>query len=152
MSDARKLMAREIAQQLLDQTADALLSGDFDRFLPCFKVPHYVETIQGKQTIETVDAFQTLFQRVSRSYEDLQVTDLVRICDIAEFRSPTRIEATHTTHIMAGNQPVMEPYPCFAMIELIDDRWLVASSQYAVDKSTSHGRAFHEREHRAFPQ
>lgn len=131
-----------IAQWLLDETGSAYMENDFDRFINCFDLPHRIETATCKQTVKTVDEFRTLFENVSQSYQVMQTTALVRICDIAEFRTPKRIEATHITHIMSGNRRVVPPYPCFSVLTLREGRWRVASSQYDVDLSTHIGRAF----------
>ncbi|QUJ75467.1 hypothetical protein KDD17_10830 [Sulfitobacter albidus] len=69
------------------------------------------------------------------------MTTLVRITEVAEFRSDTRIEATHMTHMMAGDLRVNDPFPNFSVLEFISGRWRIASSQYAVDARSHVDRA-----------
>ena len=79
--------------------------------------------------------------KVAADYQRRRITDLIRVCDVAEFRTRTRIEAAHTTHMMCGSQRVADPFPCYSILEFIDDKWRVSSSQYAVDKTTTVGSA-----------
>lgn len=133
--------AKEISEYLLEKTAAALLAGDFEAFTPYFRLPHFIATSEQKTVLNTVEDMRAVFNRVVQDYTRKQITDLVRVCDVAEYRTKTRIEATHTTHMMSGNQRVGDPFPSFSVLELVDGRWVVTSSQYAVDKTTTVGRA-----------
>ena len=133
--------AREIAEGFLEITGKALLSGDYESFVACFHLPHTIETPDQKTVLKTDAAFRRVFDRVCEDYRTRGVTDLIRICDVAEFRGPHRIESTHTAHLMSGSYRVVEPYPSFAVIERFGERWLITSSQYAVDQRTTVGRA-----------
>ena len=141
MLHVKSQTAKEISEMLLKITGDALLSNDFETFAPCFHLPHLIETPDCKKVLENLDDMRVVFDRVSDDYHRRQVTNLVRICEVAEFRGDTRIEATHVTHMMCGNQRVVDPFPAFSVLEFIDGRWRVSSSQYAVDKHTAVGRA-----------
>lgn len=133
--------AQDISEMLLEKTGAALLGNDFDAFAPCFHVPHVIETPDQKTVIKTKAALQAMFARVVRDYSNRNVTDLIRICEVAEFRGPFRVEATHITHMMSGNLRVQDPFPAFSVIEYIEERWQITSSQYAVDRNTTVGRA-----------
>lgn len=126
---------------LLKLTGDAILKNDFEAFAMCFHLPHFIATAERHFTIETQEQFREMFDTVHHDYMRRQITDLVRICDVAEYRTPTRIEATHTTHMMSGNQRVVDPFPSYSVLELIDGRWQATSTQYAVDKQVAVGRA-----------
>lgn len=135
--------AKEISERLLKITGDALLNNDFDTFAGCFGLPHLIETPDSKRVMENLQDMRVVFDGVVDDYRRRQITNLVRICEVAEFRSETRIEATHITHMMSGNQRVVDPFPAFSILELIDGRWQATSSQYAVDNKTAVGRVLH---------
>ncbi len=133
--------AKDISEMLLEVTGTALLSNDFEMFERCFLLPHVVETPDKKTVLKTQSALRTVFERVVQDYANRNITDLIRICEVAEFRGPFRIEATHITHMMSGHQRVMEPFPSFSVLEFVENRWQISASQYAVDQKTTVGRA-----------
>ena len=133
--------AKEISEMLLELTGDALLSGNFETFAACFHLPHTIETPDYKRVLHSRMDLQAVFDSVTDDYRRKRVTRLVRICEVAEFKSETRVEATHITHMMSGNQRVGEPFPNFSVLEFIDGRWQATATQYAVDKTTTVGRA-----------
>ena len=133
--------ASEISEMLLGETAAALLSADFDAFARCIALPHFIATTECNTTLETLEDLHFVFLGVIGDYDRKQVTELVRSCEVAAFRTETHIEATHTTHMMSGDQRVMDPFPSFSVLKHIDGRWKIASSQYAVDNQTTVGHA-----------
>lgn len=145
MGTRHSVPAKEVSEEILEATGTAILCGDYATFKRYFRLPHFIATAETQRTIETEEEFQTLFAAVHEDYLRKQITDLVRICDVAEYRTPFRIEATHTTHMMAGDRRVTDPFPSFSVIEFNDGRWQISSSQYAVDSKTTVGRAITER-------
>lgn len=133
--------AVEIAETMLETTGTAMLSNDFDTFAQCFHVPHVIETPDTKTILKTRTALREVFDRVVEDYRDRNVTSLVRICEVAQFHGPFKIESTHITHMMSGNLRVKDPFPSYGILEFIDNRWQCSSSQYAVDNKTTVGRA-----------
>ena len=133
--------AKEISEMLLGETATALLRVDFRAFSNCFALPHFISTSEKSTILETVEDLHFVFLGVVGDYDRKQVTELVRCCEAAAFRSETQIEATHTTHMMSGNQRIIEPFPSFSILKLIDGRWKISTSQYAVDNHTTVGHA-----------
>ena len=126
---------------LLEITGTALLENDFRSLFECFHVPHFIATAEHKTVLETRQELRDIFDTAVAGYSRQQITNLVRFCEVAEYRSDTRIEAMHITHLMSGNQRVAEPFPSFSVLEFIDGRWQITSSQYAVDKTTPFGSA-----------
>ncbi|MEP1765462.1 MAG: hypothetical protein ABJJ53_02225 [Sulfitobacter sp.] len=126
---------------ILEITGKALLAADFDTFASRFHVPHFISTIKDKTVLENNDDLLRVFKKVTQDYAIKGVTNLVRICEVAEYRTTTRIEATHTAHMMAGNDRIGPATPCFSVLEYIDGLWKVSSSQYAVDTKTTVGHA-----------
>jgi len=141
MSGGPARTAREISEELLEITAKALLAGDFDTFSSCFHVPHFISSAEDKSVLKTRDDLFHVFVKVTQDYAIKRITNLVRICEIAEYQSATRIQATHIQHMMAGNDRVGEAMPCYSILEHIEGRWKVTASQYAVDSNTTVGHA-----------
>ena len=135
------MTAREVAENVLDATGKALLAGDFDAFASYFALPHTLETPDQKTILKTSTALRTVFDRVSAKYIENRVTELIRICDVAEFVAPDRIHATHTTHMMSGNTRLEEPFPIFSIFQRVGDDWISTASQYAVVSSSTLGGA-----------
>ncbi len=133
--------AKDISEMLLELTGGALLSGNFETFAACFHLPHTIETPDHKRVLETRTDLRAVFDSVTDDYRRKRITRLVRICEVATFKSETRVEATHITHMMAEDQRVGDPFPNFSVLEFIDGRWQATATQYAVDKTTTVGRA-----------
>ncbi|KIN61956.1 hypothetical protein Z946_812 [Sulfitobacter noctilucicola] len=140
-----------VQEMILEETGKAMLANDFDAFAHCFALPHTIETPDRKTVLKTRAALQDVFDLVLEDYRKRGVTNLIRICEIAEYRGPLRIEATYMTHVMSGNLRVLDPYPSFCVLELIEDRWQISASQYALDKATTVGRALETRMGAASP-
>ena len=134
---------------LLEKTGKALLSGDFETFEWCFALPHTIDTPDRKTTLKTQSALRLMFFKVVADYRDRNVTDIIRFCEVAEYKDLTTIEATHISHMMSGSQRVIEPYPGFSVIKHIDGRWQLTATQYAVDNETNVGRALKDWDHDA---
>ncbi|WP_184563279.1 hypothetical protein [Sulfitobacter undariae] len=133
--------AKEISEEILEITGKALLSNDFDSFEPCFRIPHFISSSEDKATINTREEMRAMFGKLVEYYTLNRVTELVRIIEVSEYRTPTRIEATHITHVMSGNQRLGDSFPCYSILEFIDGHWQVINSQYAVDANTTVGYA-----------
>jgi len=141
MSTAFGDTAREIAQAILDMTGNALLSNDFEAFAPYFQLPHLIEAAEQRRMLTTTADLRMAFDKVVEDIRLKQVTDLIRVCEVAEFRSATRLVHTHASHMMSGNLRATEPFHSYSVLDLVGGRWLVSSSQYAVDSKTAVGRA-----------
>lgn len=126
---------------LLELTGNAMLCNNFDRFALCFHLPHTIETADNKRVLKTKQDLRNVFENVLHDMRTRQVTALVRYCEVAEYRTDTRIEATHISHMMSGDLRVVDPFPVFSVLEFVDGHWQIMSSQYAVDNQTTVGRA-----------
>lgn len=140
MDGSKGPSASDISEMLLEQTAKALLSGDFEAFSLCFALPHTIDTPDRKTTLKTVESLRLMFFRVVHDYRDRNVTALIRFCEVAEFHGPHRVKATHVSHVMSGNQRIIDPFHGYSVIDFIGGRWQLTSTQYAVDNETTVGR------------
>lgn len=137
MFNGKQQTAFEVSEMLLETTRVAIFNGDFDAFAACFHLSHLMESAGDKKVLKTREDLRDVFLSVTEDIARKRVTNLVRICEIAEYRGDPRIKATHMTHMMSGDQRVKEPFPSLYIIELIDGIWKVSASQYAVDKTTT---------------
>jgi len=133
--------AKEISEEILEVTAQAMLSNDFESFAPWFHLPHYISSTKDKVKLTTREETRVMFDKVVEYYTLYRVTELIRIVEVSEYLTPTRIEATHITHVMSGSQRVVGSYPCYSVLKLTDGRWQLHNSQYAVDEHTTVGYA-----------
>ena len=141
MGKPESLQAKDVSQMLLEKTGKALLSGDFETFAQCFALPHTIDTPDRKTTLKTKSALSLMFFRVVADYRHRNITNIIRFCEVAEYKDLTTIEATHISYMMSGSQRVIEPFPGFSVIKYIDGRWQRTDTQYAVDNETTVGRA-----------
>lgn len=125
-------LAKEIAEDLLHRTGDALISGDFEAFIDCFHLPHSVLTANGENKLETAADAERVFKSVREFHKRAGVTEMVRNSIAAEFCDPDTINATHETRLLSQNRFVEEPYPVFSVLRKIDGKWVGVSSEYAI--------------------
>jgi len=124
--------ARQISEDLLERSGASLVQGDFETFADCFLLPQDMETFEGRRSIETRDQMREIFEAVRQFHQRSGVTELVRHCVEAEFRTEDIVEATHESRLVAGERLIQRPYPVFSVLKRVDGVWRVASSQYAI--------------------
>lgn len=133
--------AREIIEAMLRRTADAILAGDFDALNACFRLPFTIETQSAKIIVETEAQHREIFVRLVEGYRSKRVTEIVRVCDAAEFVSPKLIRSLHTSHTMAGDKRVDDASSTLATVELFEDGWRITDAQYVAQSNIPIGRA-----------
>lgn len=133
--------ARSIVEVMLKRTSDAILADDFEAMNGCFAFPLLLESMQSKMVIRTTKEHRKLFVSLIEGYRSKNVTEIIRVCEVAEFVSPEMIRSLHISHIMSGNTRVDDPMPTLATIERIDGDWRITASQYAATKNVPIGRA-----------
>ncbi|OSQ43861.1 hypothetical protein [Marivita geojedonensis] len=126
--------AEEIADELLYETGQALLTGTFDRFSACFGLPHLIETADGRCLLRSVDDLRERFDDLREYFRRQQVTDIVRTVVEARFLDSDTIGSTHVSRMLtATGAPLRSPYPVYSVIRRqghLD--WRVMSSLYAI--------------------
>ena len=128
-----QITASDVSQALLNLTGQALIEGDFDAFALVFHTPQHMATMAGPIYMETAEDMRRAFDEMHKHLQGIGATDLIRKCVAAEFKSPTRIEATHTSEVLKGGQRLNGPYPSFSVLEKIDGHWKVTGGEYALD-------------------
>lgn len=124
-----------ICERILDQTRTGLLTGDFDIFRASFLLPHVHTTMEGTSVLETLDDLRTVHDRVTAEYRRRGVDELHRVMVSARYVTPHAIEARLISHVLAGGERVIDPYPVQAELVLCGRDWLIASANYAVGLS-----------------
>lgn len=140
MTLGRDADPHDITQDLLDRSGEALISGNFEMMKSCFILPQGFSTFDGKRMVETEDQLRDVFNNVRDEYARQGVTKLIRTIVAATRKSDTQIEATHISHMFAGNLRISKPFPVFAVTRWTGTDWRVASSDYAVEPGTNHSR------------
>ena len=145
--------ARSIIETMLRRTSNAILANDFEAMNDCFALPLLLETPDTKLIVETEDEHRRLFQRLVEGYACKGVTDIIRVCEVAEFLTPTVIRSLHISHIMSGDRRVDDPMPTLATTEWIGEEWRITTAQYAASKHVPVGRAMdiRARPHQTMP-
>lgn len=134
--------AAEVATGLLEITGEALLSGAFDRFADCFRLPQALATLDGARVLRTRDDLRRVFDEVRGLYARLGVARLDRWVEAALFDGADRIRQAHVTHLLSREGALLRP-PFTDLAEIVREggRWRVAGNQYTVEKGSDHGQA-----------
>ena len=132
--------ARAIASDLLERTGHGLLTGDFDRFHPCFTIPTLLESYDGQVEVTSVEQCRAIFEDMRRYFKAKSVSDLVRQVVSAEYVADDRIHSTHEARMIAGSQLVQAPYPVLSTIDRTPDGWKISRSLYAIADAPDHVR------------
>lgn len=133
----------EIATHLLSETGAALVSGDFERFRPCFALPQAVSTSLGTNTVHTIDELKIVFERVRWHYRGLGVTQMPRVCLATMFVDGQTILSVHHTRLLKDGRDVQRPFKVLSMLTCRRSRWQIQNCDYAIADSLRHNRALY---------
>ncbi|MEO0830509.1 MAG: hypothetical protein AAFY03_08610 [Pseudomonadota bacterium] len=134
--------AKAIYQDVLDGVTNAYLRGDWAAYKELLVLPQRFGTFDGTLSFETEETLKVMFERYCEMLKQLQVRELVRLCDSAVFRKDGSIEGTHISHFLRNGQPVTDSYPAKSFLERRDGRWKVVSSENAIDRTSMPFSAF----------
>ena len=133
--------AKRIAEELLEQTGKALMSGDFEAFSTCFALPHRIDTFDGSDVLQTLDDMEKRFFGVRSYFQDNCVTDLVRHVIEADFVDEDTIHSSHQTRVLSGTILVQAPFPNLSVLKRVEGQWRAEATQYAIADSEHHNAA-----------
>lgn len=137
-SDKGASSAREIAENLIQTTRQALVEDRFDLFLECFVLPMRLETFEATREVATEDDLRNVFRAVRTLYASIGVTDIDQRCIEAAFAGPDQISFTHETRLLAGQQLLQEPYPVLTDALRTADGWKMTGSSFAIVDDAKH--------------
>lgn len=141
MTADMQIAAGDVSQALLDITGDALMADDFDAFAAVFQTPQHMATMAGPIYMETPEDMRRAFDEMHKHLRGIGATHMVRKCVAAEYKTPTRIEATHTCETLKDGKRLSGPYPGFSVLEKIDGHWKVTGSEYALEPNDGQAMA-----------
>ncbi len=141
MTEGQDNEAKAIPARLLDITGDALMSGDFERFAPCFSLPNAVSTVEGCVVMETREEMRAVFEDVHAYYASKGVTRLDRTVEFAVFDGPDMIRYSHISRLWNGETLVQPVYTSNSVIERRGDDWQVIDSKYSFKDRPDHTAA-----------
>jgi len=134
--------AKAIAEQLLDVTGAALLSGNFQAFRPHFILPNTIETFETSWVLETEEDLRDHFEQVVAHLRKMNVTTLARRVLASEFRGNVRISSPPETRLMVGHFQISDPYPALSVLIRQGQVWRVAEAKYAMTEKHAHAGAY----------
>lgn len=133
--------ARDIIELMLSKTGNAVLQNDFEAMSACFSVPFVHETPDTKIVVRTKEEHGIFFDKLIEGYRRKNVTEIIRICEDAQFVSPTMIRSLHVSHLMSGDQRLENPMPTLATTELFETTWRITAAQYIASRQNPVGYA-----------
>ena len=120
--------APEILQDYLDAMGACVMAGDFDVYRAGVSLPFHLITAAANIVISTEDELRSGFETFVAMLGTQAVTDYVRLADSAVFLQETLISGHYTTHIVAGSNRVVPPFPSQIILRQgPDDVWRGAS-------------------------
>lgn len=141
MNKDMQIAASDVSQALLDITGQALMEDNFEAFVEVFHVPQYMATMAGPIYMETTEDMRRAFDGMVKHLQGIGATDMVRNCVVAEYKTPSRIEATHTSEVLRDGKRLNGPYPGFSVLEKVDGSWKVTGSEYALEPNDGQAMA-----------
>lgn len=134
--------ADRIAEELLEITGTALLSGDLNKFRSCFDFPLRLETVDGIRIVKTAEEFRTVFEDVRKHLKESKVVDFVRTVVSATFVDPDTIHSIHVCNdIHEGGLLERSAYPVRSVLNRHGDRWKISACLYIILDSPTHNAA-----------
>lgn len=133
--------ASEIVDDVLNQTGQALIDGDFETFLNHFHLPQIIETFEGRQDVKTAEDLKTLFMSVRAFHKSQEVNRLVRSCHHAEYKSEDTIEGVFDALLFRDTQLVQSMPSTFLMLTRHAGIWKISYNMYGVTTENGFGKA-----------
>lgn len=129
------VQALEIVQDGLDRHARATLSGDIDAMMKYSDIPCAIETMAGKVVATNRAEMRTICEALVHSIKVRQLSDMVRRCLEAEFKSDETIWATYETRFLRNGVELAEDtYTSFMILKKRTDGWRFSSIQLLVNE------------------
>lgn len=136
------IAASDIVDESLTRTGNALMQDDFETFLAQFKLPHIVETFEGRQTVKTAEDLKTLFTSVRAFHKRQGIDRIVRSCRHAEYKTDTAIEGVYEALFFNGNTLVQSLHSTFVVLtKSKKGRWEIDYNMYGVTEENGLGDA-----------
>lgn len=127
--------ARDIAEDLLRRTGEALRSGAFEIYADCFHLPYGLETFDGAQVLRTRQDLEQIFNDVRDTLHRLDVDENSRHIVEARFHDPHTIYAVHEVRLVSRGVLIQEAFPVLSVVRPFDGAWKMTHGSYALPDS-----------------
>lgn len=128
-----------VSTELLEQTADAMLSGDFARFAARITFPYTLDTQTSQQVCQNMDDLRLVFFDVCRYLRQKNINLINRNCIAAGYQGPDTIVATYDTRLISNGVMTEDPFPCLMYLtEGTDEVWRVRQSSYPSSEGSAY--------------
>lgn len=138
--DQTAALAQTIYQSILEGSGDAVHLCDFDRYVPFFMFPHFVETFEGRIEIESPEMLHEIFKHIQEVLISLGGATMQRTCTVAQFTGKDLIRGFHKTELIDGSNSSREAYSGMCTLRLVRGQWLIAGSQFVEEKQAMPSR------------
>jgi hypothetical protein len=133
---------KDIVDDILTRTSEALLRGDFQRFMGDMALPQRFVTPDKDMNIDSFEDAEGVFRAVQTFLFTNNVAQIVRNCIAAEFRDENTISATHETRFINEDMLLVQaPYPTFSILRQIESRWMIVEMQSGMVETSELARA-----------
>ena len=139
---ANEKTAYDITTPMIQQTGEAIRTGDFDLYMRHFAIPFVMETHEETFVFRSRYEMQQHFEGVCRYRAENNIVASRRENVSAEFSDSDTISLVHISHLLREDRSVFDrPYPTYSIIRNVGGRWLTHYCLYGVDKQDSFERA-----------
>lgn len=119
-----------IYQDALNIVSQAVLAGDFRRYVGMIDLPYLVHTATTDLLVTTTADLLPTFASLHEGLRDRGVTHYERVARSADFVDRDRIEGWHYTYMIADGQPVNCPYAASQTLVRRGRHWLFSEARY----------------------
>ncbi|MEM7719427.1 MAG: hypothetical protein AAF222_09490 [Pseudomonadota bacterium] len=127
---------------MIEQTGEAMRTGDFDLFMRHFAVPFVMETYEGTHLLSSRHEMKLHFDGVRRFRADNDIVASRRENISAEYYNTDTISLIHVSHLFQEGDVLFDrPYPTYSVIRKVGGTWLTHYCQYAVGDLDAFTRA-----------
>ncbi len=123
----------EIYQTALNKVSDAVLAGDFNRYVVMIDLPYLIHTQNARLLVSVRDDLTPTFQALHDSLRAQGVTHYERVAREADFVCRDRIEGWHHTHLISHGERVNCPHVSRHTLVRRGAGWLFSEAHYAIE-------------------
>ena len=133
----------DIAEDLLARSGRGLLTGEYEDFGGCFRLPLKLSTDLGSVEVLSHDQLKETFFRVRWHHRAIGMTRMVRKCLAAELLDDRTLICVHLTELFRGSELVQAPFKALSTVTRMDGDWKISECAYAIGGSLRYNRALY---------
>lgn len=120
-------MLIDVFQKHLDDMSDALMTGDFEKYMSLVENPMVVITEVATTIIAKEEQFRFGFDHYAGMLRTERATNLIRLASSVTEYGPNLITGKLETHILRSGQRLYGPFPSAMTLVRRGNRWLINS-------------------------